>query len=129
LISSGAGTEEAGFLDASQGGNDAFFFTSAQLSVTDVDQVYDVYDARVNGEPATLDPRAECQGEACQPPAVPPAAQTPASAAFRGPGNLRQAKPRGRCPKGKRRVARHGKARCAGVHRKRHRHGGGRSAR
>ena len=37
-------------------------------------------------------PPAECLGEACQPPAAAPEAQTPASAAFRGPGNLRDAR-------------------------------------
>ena len=87
LLSSGTGSEEAAFLDAGQGGSDVFFFTPARLSVTDVDDVYDVYDARVDGEAARLSPSAECQGEACQPPATPPASQTPSSSTFRGPAN------------------------------------------
>ena len=90
LISSGTAEGESAFIDASEGGRDAFFYTSARLSVTDVDQVTDVYDAREGGEPAVLSPPAECQGEACQPPASPPAAQTPASSTFRGPGDQRQ---------------------------------------
>lgn len=89
LISSGSGSEEAAFLDAGVGGEDIFFLSSAQLSVLDEDQVTDVYDARVDGVAATRSPRAECLGEACQPAASAPQAQTPASAAFRGPGNLR----------------------------------------
>jgi hypothetical protein len=127
LISSGSADEEAGFLDASQGGSDVFFFSSARLSVTDVDRVTDVYDARTGGEPATLSPRAECLGEACQPPATAPAAPTPASAAFNGPGNVREASQGRRCPKGKRKVRRKGKARCVKKHhhhavKKRHHH-------
>ena len=89
LISSGTAEGESAFVDASVGGNDVFFWTNAQLSVNDVDHVTDVYDARVDGVAATLDPVAECQGEACQPPATPPEAQTPGSATFRGPANPR----------------------------------------
>ncbi len=89
LISSGTGEEEAAFLDASATGDDAFFITPAQLSVTDEDQEVDVYDARVNGVPATLPANDECLGEACQPPASAPNEQTPASATFKGQGNLR----------------------------------------
>ena len=88
LISAGTGEGESGFLDASEGGNDAFFITAAQLSVTDEDHINDVYDARVDGIPATLTPHPECQGEACQPPVNPPNEQTPASATFKGKGNL-----------------------------------------
>jgi len=88
LISSGTGGEEAAFFDASESGDDAFFATPAPLSASDEDQVMDVYDARVGGVAASATPRAECLGEACQPAASAPAARTPASAAFRGPGNL-----------------------------------------
>jgi hypothetical protein len=111
LLSSGTAAEEAGFLDASASGEDVFFLTTARLSVTDEDGELDVYDARVDGEPARLAPRSECQGEACQPPAIPPLDPTPASAAFEGPGNLA---PQGtkRCAKGKRRARRQGKVRC-----------------
>ena len=90
LLSSGHAEGTAAFLDASESGDDVFFYTPAQLSVTDKDSETDIYDARVGGEPATLSPLAECQGEACQPPAAAPALQTPAGATFRGPGNVRE---------------------------------------
>lgn len=111
LISSGADEQESAFLDASVGGNDVFFYTSARLSVTDEDQEVDIYDARVNGVPAKLTPNAECLGEACQPAAMAPNDPTPASATFKGQGNPKPAA-RKRCAKGKRVVHRKGKARC-----------------
>ena len=116
LISSGTAEEEAAFLDASATGDDAFFLTSAKLSVLDEDQEVDVYDARVDGITATLDPISDCLGEACQPLAQAPNDPTPASAAFRGAGNVRSAKQK-HCPKGKHRVRRKGKVRCVAKHR------------
>ncbi len=123
LLSSGTAEGTSAFLDASAGARDVFFYSPARLSVTDVNGELDVYDAREGGEPAKLEPLAECQGEACQPPAVPPVTQTPASAAFRGPGNLSEA-PSGRrpCPQGKRRVGKGGNARCAKQHKKGKKH-------
>ncbi len=111
LISSGTGAGESGFLDASEGGEDAFFITAASLSVTDEDAVNDVYDARVDGTPATLPSHSECQGEACQPPALAPNDATPASASFRGEGNLKPLA-RKRCGTGKRTTRRKGRVRC-----------------
>jgi hypothetical protein len=111
LISSGTAEEEAAFFDASETGNDAFFWTSAQLSVLDEDNEVDIYDARVDGVEATRPVFTECLGEACQPPPRAPSDSTPASAAFNGPGNLRPAARR-KCPNGKRRVKRQGKVRC-----------------
>ena len=119
LISSGTAEEEAVFVDASESGDDAFFLSSARLSVLDTDNELDLYDARVNGIAATLTPNAECLGEACQPAAIAPRDPTPASAAFRGQGNVKQSA-RKRCAKGKRAVRRGGKARCvARKHKKR----------
>jgi hypothetical protein len=111
LLSSGTGEEEAAFFDASETGDDAFFFTPARLSVLDEDSEVDIYDARVNGVRATRPVFPECLGEACQPPPQAPSDPTPASAAFNGPGNLRPAA-RKKCPKGKRRVKRQGRVRC-----------------
>jgi DNA-binding beta-propeller fold protein YncE len=88
LLSSGTAEEEAGFLDASVTGDDVFFLTPAQLNETDEDKELDVYDARVDGVPATLPEINECLGEACQPAAEVLFDQTPASAAFRGAGNV-----------------------------------------
>lgn len=112
LLSSGTADEEAVFLDASESGDDVFFLTPAPLSVADVDGDYDVYDARVNGIPATIEPSAECLGEACQPAPQVPNDPTPASAVFQGAGNISPDARRKRCPKGKRAVRRKGKTRC-----------------
>jgi len=111
LLSSGTAEEEAAFLDSSASGDDVFFMTSARLSVLDEDSERDIYDARVDGVPATLPPDTECLGEACQPAAVARNYPTPASAGFKGKGNLQQSA-RKRCAKGKRLVRRKGKARC-----------------
>jgi hypothetical protein len=111
LLSSGTAEGDAGFLDASPSGNDVFFLTRGKLSVLDYDEELDAYDARVDGIPATLEPDTECLGEACQPAALAPNDPTPASAGFRGQGNLKAAQ-RKRCAKGKRRAHRAGKVRC-----------------
>lgn len=117
LISSGTGEEEAGFLDASASGDDAFFLTPAQLNEPDQDHEYDIYDARVHGVLATLPTRAECLGEACQPLPAGPNDPTPASATFAGPGNRKQHHKH--CRKAKRRVRRHGRVVCLRVHHRR----------
>jgi hypothetical protein len=69
LISSGVSGEESAFLDASEGGGDVFFLTSAQLSLADQDTAYDVYDAHecTSGSPCLAPataPPAPCGGEA-----------------------------------------------------------------
>jgi hypothetical protein len=109
LLSSGTGTEEAAFLDASVSGDDVFFFTPAQLSVRDKDFELDVYDARVGGVADRLLPESECTGEACRPAVAPPATSNPLSSTFAGSGNVKSAK---KCPKGKRKVRRGGKTKC-----------------
>ncbi len=114
LISSGTAEEEAGFLDASESGDDVFFLTSAQLNEPDEDEVLDVYDARVNGVPLTRPLRAECLGEACQPLPVVPNDQTPASSQFEGKGNVHEGAKR--CSKGRRRVRRKGTVLCVRRH-------------
>ncbi|HST68384.1 MAG TPA: hypothetical protein VLI94_01855 [Solirubrobacterales bacterium] len=111
LLSSGTAEEESAFLDASSSGNDVFFLTPARLSVTDVDDELDVYDARVGGTPATLQPQPECQGEACRAATIPPGNLIPGSGTFQGPGNVKPNKGK-RCPKGKRKVRSKGKVRC-----------------
>jgi hypothetical protein len=108
LISSGTSEEEASFLDSSESGDDVFFITPARLSATDEDFELDVYDARVDGIPATLPVINECLGEACQAAPNPPNDPTPASAAFHGSGNV----PSERCPQSKRKVIRAGSAKC-----------------
>jgi hypothetical protein len=119
LLSSGTAEEEAAFFDADETGDNAFFWTPAQLSALDEDHEVDVYDARVNGIAAVRPANVECLGEACQPAAVVPNDPTPASASFKGQGNLKPSA-RKRCGKGKRAVRRKGKSRC--VSRKHERH-------
>jgi hypothetical protein len=135
LLSSGTAEDEAAFLDASESGDDVFFFTTAQLNETDTDHELDAYDARVNGIPARLPKVAECLGEACQPASQGPNDPTPASSAFNGSGNVKNA--RRRCPKGqrpvprkgKRQVRRKGKLRCVPRKRKHDKRNGGKSRR
>jgi DNA-binding beta-propeller fold protein YncE len=121
LISSGASPKESAFLDASESGEDAFFLTAARLSSTDIDTAFDVYDAHVcRAEspcfPAPPPPAPECDGDACQQPATPPAHPTPGTALLNGPGNVTQ------CPKGKvRRAGRCAKRQAKKHHKKKHR--------
>jgi hypothetical protein len=106
LVSSGVSNGNAGFLDATPDGSDVFFLTRGRLSVLDVDNEVDVYDARVNGIPAVLRPIQECAGEACQAAASPPNDPTPASESFRGAETPRN------CRKGQRKVKRNGRTVC-----------------
>lgn len=122
LISSGTAGKEAAFLDADETGDNAFFFTPAQLSALDEDHEVDIYDARVGGIAATRPSDSECLFEACRPAGQAPGVSLPASSAFNGAGNVKPV--RRHCGKGKRRVRRKGKVRC--VPRK-HRHHGSKS--
>jgi len=110
LISSGVGEGDSVLVDASVSGDDVFFLTRGRLSVLDKDTVNDIYDARVHGIPAVLSPVSECAGETCQHPSEPPNPPVSASEAFHGTG------PALACPKGKRKVHRHGKVRCVRRH-------------
>jgi hypothetical protein len=116
LISSGHSPSPSLFIDSGASGDDAFFITREQLLGQDRDEQLDVYDARVGGgiaaEGETQNP--ECQGEACQPAARVPNDPTPASSSFSGAGNVKEGVARKRrCPKGKRKVRRNGRSRCA----------------
>ncbi len=100
LISSGQSPQDTELIDATPEGKDVFFATSSSLVPQDPGLV-DVYDARVDGgfaPPPT--PKASCEGESCQSPPPPPNTQTPSSAIYSGPENLKETKPKG-CPKGK----------------------------
>ena len=99
LISSGKSPEGALFIDASADGRDVFFTTQGSLVASDPGQL-DLYDARARGGFAEATAPAECEGEACQSAPPAPALATPASAAFHGAGNLREApNPSARCDK------------------------------
>jgi hypothetical protein len=117
LISSGQSPQDSDLLDVSANGDDAFFTTNASLLPQDPGLI-DVYDARAGGGlPAPPEPPGPCQGEACQFAPPPPNDPTPASASFKGAGNLRP-KPRGRCAKGKARR----KGRCVAKRKRANRH-------
>ncbi len=114
LISSGESDASSYFSDASADGNDVFFLTSQSLVRQDTDQLYDVYDARVDGGiPAQNQaPPTPCEGEACRAPgSATSQTQSAASATFSGPGNPH--------PNRKHKKKRHAKK-----HRKTHHKGG-----
>ena len=121
LISAGRSGVDSNFLAADPSGKNVFFTSRDRLVEADRDELIDLYDAREGGGFPPAAGEGECQGEACLPAAAPPLAPTPASASFRGAGNVKSAARKGRrCPKGRRRVRRKGKVRC--VKRKHRRH-------
>jgi hypothetical protein len=88
LISSGSGSSDSRFADASSNGDDVFFTTRDQLVPQDQDQSVDLYDARVGGGSSQLAPPV-CSGTGCQGvPAPPPIFSTPSSVTFNGVGNF-----------------------------------------
>jgi hypothetical protein len=117
LISSGQSAQDSEFLDASPSGADVFFTTLSSLLVQDYGLV-DVYDASQGGGfPPPPPPPTECEGEACQSPPPAPVQPTPATSVPAGDGNVAP-----RCPKGKHKVKRGGKARCVKRHAKKKHH-------
>lgn len=94
LVSSGTGTGESKFLDASASGDDVFFSTAQGLVQADTDNMLSVYDARVEGGFPPVSGEASetpaCTStEACERPASEPPAQLfPASATLPAVGVL-----------------------------------------
>ena len=93
LISTGQSPQPSYFGDASESGDDVFFFTRQSLVSQDQDLNVDVYDARVEGGIATQNPPsppAPCTGEtSCRSPSDPsPVFDAPSSATITGEGNL-----------------------------------------
>jgi|GEM_PF-1293778 len=117
LISTGQSPVDSQFLDATPSASDVFFTTRQRLlPQRDRDDYLDLYDARVHGGIDEAVP-TPCEGEACRGPVgESPAAGTPATSSFSGPGNP---KPKPPCRKGK--VRRHGKC-VKKPHRKHHHH-------
>jgi hypothetical protein len=101
LVSSGQGTGESAFLDASGNGSDVFFVTAGKLVSQDYDTALDVYDARecsaqASCYPAMVAVSPPCgTGDACKPSPSPQPAifGSPASATFVGKGNASTPQP------------------------------------
>ena len=87
LISSGQGSSDSQFLDASPSGNDVFIGTGEGLLPQDRDSI-DVYDARIGGGFPPPPAPPSCEGDGCQGPTSAPNDGTPSSQNFVGPGNL-----------------------------------------
>jgi hypothetical protein len=87
LISTGSvgGGASVGYIDGS--GQNVYFTSSQELTADDIDNVSDVYDARIDGGFSFAE-RAPCSGEGCQP-SLPggPAAPAPATEGAEGAGN------------------------------------------
>jgi hypothetical protein len=100
LISSGTAHAKSFFGDASESGNDVFFFTRQPLVGQDDDLNFDVYDARVGGGIAAQNPPVDhCEGDGCKPDAGPaPVSGSPGSDVLTGIGN-QIAKPKPEEPK------------------------------
>ena len=117
LISSGHSATPNYLYGHSASGNDVFFITSDVLVGGD-DNTQSIYDARVNGgfPEATKEP---CEGEGCKPDLTPPPPVVePGVPALGANDNVPKQKTK-HCPKGKRKVKRHGKEVC--VKKKHHR--------
>jgi hypothetical protein len=89
LLSSGKSKDASFLFDASVSGDDVFIATRDPFVRQDEDELYDVYDAHVEGGLAGQNEvRSECGGEECKGPgSTPPPLQSPASASFSGPPN------------------------------------------
>lgn len=100
LVSSGTAAEESAFIDASAGGNDVFFLSTAKLSALDTDSAYDVYDTHVCeaaspcAAPPAASPRACTTADSCRAASSPQPEifGAPPSQTFSGAGNLTQSK-------------------------------------
>jgi hypothetical protein len=115
LLSTGTSPSPSYYLDAGANGRDAFFITRERLVGWDVDQGYDLYDARIGGGfPEPVAPPPGCVGDACQGAASGiPAAGLAGTGAFHGAGNVQEerVKPAGRRAKRRARRCRRGKVR------------------
>lgn len=121
LISSGQGDTPSHLYGMTPDGHDVFFRTLEKLVSADTTSSSSIYDARVEG--GIPDPPVEviCQGDACQGQgSLPPALPSPASTGS-GDGNVER-RPSRPCPRGRRKVRRHGRTRCVAKHHKRRHH-------
>jgi hypothetical protein len=123
LISSGQGDNPSFLYSMTPDGRDVFFSTREKLVSADIPGSPSLYDAREGGGfPARVE-EEPCHGDACQgegaPVPVLPAVRTDVP----NSGNV-PARPKRRCPKGKRKVRRAGKVRCVKPRQAKRRQGG-----
>lgn len=134
LISSGQGEKSSYLYGMTADGSDLFFATPDKLVGADIPGSPSLYDARIEGGIPDPPTEEDCQGDACQGAgSSPPVLGSPSSVTLEEGGDVRP-EGRPRCAKGKRRVVRGGKARCASKrrrkpHHKRHRANANRGAR
>jgi hypothetical protein len=118
LLTTGKASADAQIAGVTPDGRDVFFTTYDRLVSRDVDFQADLYDARVEGDPAfgARNVAQGCQGDQCQIPLPPaPVPAQPGSSTFTGAGNAKSPKAKARpkkCKRGRihRRVR--GKVRC-----------------
>ena len=96
LLSSGTSSDESFLIDASADGRDVFFSTRSSLTGWDVNENFDIYDARAGGGLPEPSRQPTCLGEACKPPTgSPPGTSSAVTPHFEGPGNpVRPKQPR-----------------------------------
>jgi hypothetical protein len=77
----------------SPSGRDVYFMTTARMVSSDVDTIFDIYDARVDGGFDLFTPPT-CSADACQsPPSAPPPATKPSSTSSTGQDSAPQTTP------------------------------------
>ncbi len=87
LLSGASSTQGSHFADASLSGDDVFIVTRAKLAGSDENELFDLYDVRVNGLVPVAPPA--CTGTGCQGvPGALPIFATPSSVTFEGVGNF-----------------------------------------
>jgi hypothetical protein len=91
LLTPGDSAKPSLLADASGSGNDVFLFTPEPLVGQDQDDLFDLYDVRVDGGLASQNPTRQapsCEAEGCKPASSSaPQVPGPASAGFQGPPN------------------------------------------
>lgn len=116
LISSGQSSRDNRLFAISDSGDDVFFQSADMLVQADREETPSIYDAKVGGGFAE-GRAAACEGEGCrQSLSTPPTLTTPATPVSGAHDNVQKR----RCPRGKHKVKRHGRVRCAKKHRHHH---------